>query len=327
MQAAVKNILETIWDRITWPLEYFVPRLPTDEQTRLSWAKAVAGPGQVPEAYRSFFLTGPGRADTFDHIILTPTYEGFLNPVREKLICCSARQICILESRRRTLNCTAFAYQDISRVEMGTYLLNAWITLSGLADNGLPATSTFRFNSVTDYLFTPIVGKARPATDPASGADLEAEKAKFDDLIRDNFKFMNYARRTVRPGARVVQFVLQPELRATLLRVFGQTVYRAIAADHILVLTDRELIIIREEERASWERGRPYGGIWTYLKLDKIGSVALTERDDGLLSLSIELPPNGHITSLFSASNKREVEHLVHQIQALSAQLKKPSGS
>ncbi len=296
-----------------------VPKLPFDEQTRLSWAKALPGRGQVPEAYRSFFVAGPGRDSLFPYIVLTPSYAGFLHRAREKLICCSDRQIYILEIQRQTLKCTTFAYENISSVEVGTCLLNSWITLRGTTDNGLLAASTFRFNLVTDYLFRPILEKVRPATNLASGADCKIEQAKFDCLAQANYKFMSYARRSIRPGAQVIQFVWQPELCTRLFTLFGQTLYHSLACAHIVILTDSELIIIREEKHANWEGGQPYGGIWKYIPLNKITFAALTEAAGDLATLSIELPHNEQVTSLFSGPNQHDAEELLRQIRILAA--------
>ncbi len=296
-----------------------MPELLFDEQTRLSWAKILSSPGQVPEAYRSFFIAGPGRDSLFPYIVLTPSYAGFLHRAREKLICCSDRQICILEIQRQALKCTTFAYENVSSIEMGTCLLNSWITLRGTTDNGIPAISTFKFNSVTDYLFRPILEKVRPAANLISGADCEVERAKFDCLAQANYKFMSYARRSIRPGAKVIQFVWQPELCTRLLTLFGQTLFHTLACAHMVILTDSELIGIREEKRANWEGGRPYGGIWKYIPLNKIVFAALTEETDDLATLSIELRHNEQVTSLFSGPNQHDAEELLRQIRILAA--------
>jgi hypothetical protein len=325
MQTVVKSKLETAWEFVTRTARRALPKLSLDEQTRRSWARAIEGRDQVPEAYRSFFETGSGSAGPFPYTVLTPSYEGFLRPTVEKLVCCSDRQIHILEMKRHTLNCTSFAYDAIAQIEYGVLLLHSWITISGTADNQALATATFKFNSVTAHLFGPILEKMRPAADPTGGADLRVEQAKFDPLMRSNYKFMNYARRSLRPGARVVQSLMQPELRAKLVTLFGRTLSRSVAAAHMLILTDSELILVREEESSRWGHDRPYGGIWSYIPLDKITSVTVTERDASLLVLSIALAGQAPLTSLFSASNKPAVELLASQTQTLAAALRQAS--
>ena len=168
-------------------------------------------------------------------------------------------------------------------------------------------------------MFRPILEKVRPATNQASGADCEVERAKFDCLAQADYKFMRYARRSIRPGAQVIRFVWQPELCTRLMTLFGQTLYHSLACAHIEILTESELIIIRDEKHADWEGGRPYGGIWTYIPLDKIVAAALTEDSGDLATLAIELPHDEQVTSVFSGPNQPHAEELLRHIRLLAA--------
>jgi hypothetical protein len=81
------------------------------------------------------------------------------------------------------------------------------------------------------------------------------------------------------------------------------------------ILTDRELIIIREDERLG-ARAR-YGGIWDYIALNKILSLSLSGKGDNLIVLSIHLPEGEHLEVLFQASAKQEVDLLLEQFVRL----------
>jgi len=170
---------------------------------------------------------------------------------------------------------------------------------------------------VTDYLFTPFLDKIRPAPSAPRDADQSSERAKFDYLMHLNFKFMNYARRSLVPGEKVIHTVLQPEIRAKILTLFGRSLSRTISTAHLVILTDRELIMIREE-KSGWRGDKTrYGGVWNYIPLDKITSISLTPKNDDLLVLSIHLPQDDHIDSLFSVSNRPEVELVLNQFETL----------
>ena len=86
----------------------------------------------------------------------------------------------------------------------------------------------------------------------------------------------------------MIQAIFQPEIRAKVFTLLGKSFYRMVSPAKAIILTDCELIAIREEEKACGA-GR-YGGIWDYLPLNKIRNVSLRERDGGLLALSVELP-------------------------------------
>jgi hypothetical protein len=84
----------------------------------------------------------------------------------------------------------------------------------------------------------------------------------------------------------------------------------------VSILTDRELIIIREEERQGGKD--KYGGIWDYIPLNKIVTLSLGEKDSNLLGLSIQLPESARLEFLFQASAKQEIDQLLHRFRELT---------
>ena len=105
-----------------------------------------------------------------------------------------------------------------------------------------------RYNTVTDYLFLPFLKKIRHAAgDSSRSADLE-ELEKFDRWGQANPKFMNFAKRSLIPGECVIQAVLSPEIRQNIIKIFGKTYDIVVSPTLAAILTDQELIMIREEK-------------------------------------------------------------------------------
>jgi len=312
-----KGSLRTAWESVTSPGIGKPPLLTGYEQTKWSWARVVESYDQLPEAFKDFFKTLLGDTSAFPYVVRTPTFEESNRPENEKLIFSLDGKVYVLERTKDKLSLTCYPLEDISTIEVGTILLNSWIKISGVANSGVLTSCTLRFNTVTDYLFAPILGKIRPAPSASRDADQSSERAKFDYLMHLNFKFMNYARRSLVPGEKVIYTVLQPEIRAKLLTLFGRSLSRTISTAHLAILTDRELIMIRDEKTGRWSDKTKYGGVWNYIPLDKITSISLTPEKDDLLVLSIHLPQNDHIDSLFSVSNKQEVEQFLNQFETL----------
>ena len=190
------------------------------------------------------------------------------------------------------------------------------IKISGITRQGIPASSTINFNSVGDYLFTPIVKTIRLATGDFKGVAQDLELDKFDHLIRSNYKFMNYARRSLLAGEKVIHFILQPEIRVPVIKILGKTYHRIISPTQMSILTNRELIIIREDEPKGGFVDR-YGGIWDYIQLDKIMSLNLNRKSNDLLVLSIQLPGNILLEFPFQTPAKPELDQLAHQFHEL----------
>ena len=90
---------------------------------------------------------------------------------------------------------------------------------------------------------------------------------------------MNVAKKSILPGEHVIGSLMQAELRTPFVTLFGHTYTRLKAPAHILVRTDRELILAVEENQEAWSGSHKYGSIRTYIPLTKIAAV--TWGDDG----------------------------------------------
>jgi hypothetical protein len=120
---------------------------------------------------------------------------------------------------------------------------------------------------------------------------------------------MNYAKRSLLKGGKVIHAILQPEIRTGSWTILGKTYYRTLSPTHVVILTDRELIIVREDERRSGDD--KYGGIWDYIPLPRILSLSLSRRDGQWLALSVQLPGSVQLECVFLASAEREVNQLL----------------
>jgi hypothetical protein len=124
---------------------------------------------------------------------------------------------------------------------------------------------------------------------------------------------MNFARNSLLGGEKVLCAVLQPEIKTERFRILGRIYYRIISPTHTCILTDRELILIREE--AAQNRKDKYGGIWNYIPLSMISAFSICPKNSALLALSIELSGNGAMECLFPVSRESEVSQLSMQFK------------
>jgi hypothetical protein len=305
----VQNNFQNLFKGVFAPRNAGQSPLTTEEQTRLSWAKSIESYAAVPKVYKNFLEPFFAAGIEFPYTVLSPSYEGFIHRTTEKLICGFNRQIYVLERSGNVYDTKCFPLEGISYVEVRAILLDSHFKISGVTKDGVPATSSIRYNTVTDYLFTPLVDKIRLAAVGTQGAVQKSEAGKFDYLFKVNYKFMNYANRSLLGEEKVIHAILQPEIKARLLVVLGRMYYRSIAPTHMSILTDRELILIREETRQSGDDR--YGGIWDYIPLNKIADLSLGKKDSSLLKLSILLPENDRLELLYSASARQELDQLL----------------
>jgi len=319
MPTRARNVLRTDWRRIfTSSLTNFPKFLSPLELTKSSWATQIKSRVEIPDVYRSFFE--PIREDeyTFPYTVLTPSYENFIHKTTEKLISDFGHEIYVLERKGDTFETRCYPISGISYIEMRIALLAASIEISGLTSQGNYASSILKFNSVTDYLFTPILRRVRPVPVDSKDDTPSAEIGKFDCLAEVNFKFMNFAKRSLLGGERVVQFILQPEIQEDILTFLYKTYKRTISATHMNILTDCELIVIRED--ATQRKEDRYGGIWNYIPLNKIKSLSVGEKADDLLGLNIQLSEEMSFELLFQVSAKDEINQFLTQFEELFVQ-------
>ena len=135
---------------------------------------------------------------------------------------------------------------------------------------GEVSATTIEFNTATSRHFARFVSLIRPAPDPLAGIALDAEQAKFNYLTAESFKFGSFACSSLIEGEQVHQIVWQPKIRKPLTRLGKFTFYQTLALPHVAVLTDKEFIVIQDDERTRENRGVRYGGKWRYIALKHI---------------------------------------------------------
>jgi hypothetical protein len=294
-----------------------LPKVSALQQTKMSWAKPIKSYADVPPVYKDFFkpfLTG-GRL--FPYTVLTPSYEGYIHPTTEKLVCDFDGKVYILENYGDTYETQCYPYEEIFYVETRTILLYSSITINGVTKAGVPTSSTFKFNSTTDFLFTPFLERIRSAFLDSQNTFQGLETEEFNQLNKLNFKFMNYAKRSLLKGEKALQFIFQPEIREKIIHFLGKTYFRRIFPTHLDILTGRELIMIQEEYKPRGDD--VYGGIWNFIHLNKIIALSLNDKGKNILGLTIQLPNQVKLEYLYQASKRQEINQLLERFTELTA--------
>jgi hypothetical protein len=190
---------------------------------------------------------------------------------------------------------------------------------------GNSTESTIHYNASRGELFAPFVNKIRAAPKDYDMAALGAERAKFDFLSGLDYKFINYAKSSLMGDEKVMQTVWQPAIRVSFATLLSWSLYRTISPAHMLILTDMELILIRDDERIREIKGVRNGGIWLYIPLSSIVRVSLSERQNALLSVSIDVTGSGRVNSVFEASRKPQLIQLQNEMRKMNKRIDTPA--
>ena len=284
---------------------------PTD-----TWARKIGDLGSVPKIFRDFL---PGEsAGAFPYTVYAPTDRWGFRKSHPKLFFVLDDSITFLELGRAGVARRTFPFAGVTRVEMGRILLHAWIKVSGVSE-GQNASVTVEFNSVVEDLFRPVAETIRAAAagiPPAGEESLRPEWEKLDFLAKISIKFANFAKLGLIPGEEVLAAIFEPDIRQK--GLFG---LRTVVPTHLVVLTDREMILISDDRHRDLHQ--TFGGIWSCMPLGKIGRMHAAEDEAGNPTLQAELVDGTRLDSRFSASNREELHRLQ---EAFAAQRAKQAG-
>jgi hypothetical protein len=288
-----------------------------EEITRLSWAKLVRDLHEVPLVFRDQVESIANQMGQFPYIVVTPTYYGFLKRENLKLILFQEEKIGVLESSNNRVEATRYNIQDIHMIEVGDILLNGWLSIHGLDENGDLAIRKLSFNAVTYYLFQPFIDSFRCPSSYGVHSDLKPHLEKFHVLKQISFKYMNFAKRSLVPGNLLEQFIFQPEIRHPIIRM-GRTqlFYRVLCYSHLLILTDQELIWIRDDvRRQNISSDTRYGGIWTFIPRRHITDLGISPGENGFSHLWLQLSPGDRLEIPIENEKIPEIETLTTRIK------------
>lgn len=278
-------------------------------KTMSTWARLVTSYDEIPEPFKKRFETFFDGTTAFPYTIFSPPGRWGSRYVNPKLIFMQNGEIHILEKCKKEIRCVTFFLKDISYIEWGTVLLHSWMKIVGISD-GTPATSIIEFNSVVSKLFEAMVEEIRLLTVKPACMDMGDILSKFDFLESRNFKLMNYSRQSVLRGEDISHIVFQPEIRVKVFRFLNKDFYKRVSCAHVSILTDRELIIIRDSANTVREVTN-YGGVWTYIPLQKIADLKLEEDPEkGLLQLNVQFHDDESIKSMYEAAGEKDLELL-----------------
>jgi hypothetical protein len=283
-------------------------------KTMDTWARQVTEEQEIPESFTTFFESLP-KCEPFPYTVFAPPEKGYHRKSTPKLLMVLVDRIYIAEKAKKQIQTTCFLFQDINYLETGTLLLHSWLAINGLVD-GKPTMVTAEYNTVVEEIFKQIIEKIRSTIHHLDQGDfakaqLKKEQSKFEALIKTNFKYMNYGKRSLLAGENLQQFILQPDIQVKFLKYFQHT----LSFTHLTILTDQELIMVKDDDSFKKAQHARYGGIWRYISLHKV--IKLTVENvlkDDLIKLNLILPGEVSFSFMFSASQRPELDLLLHTV-------------
>ncbi|HVO18181.1 MAG TPA: hypothetical protein VMU15_02930 [Anaeromyxobacter sp.] len=232
-----------------------------------AWPRRVDPAGPIPHPFhRSFMALELGGAEA-PSILYGPRLRFGRYESTAKLLVWSGRRAACLDARRGGVVTTLMNLDEVSVVEWGQALLEAWLRIAAHGPTG-HAVLRAEFNTVGRDLYLPLLLAARAAL--YAGAPAAADRReRLDPLLSVDYRFVGFGRQALLPGAELRRSLFQPRVTEPFLRLFDQTRVRAT----LFLATQAELIVVQEGEGRGPGR---YGVTWTYLPLARIAQVVLS---------------------------------------------------
>ncbi len=235
---------------------------------------------EVPEPFRSALLPHPLGEDAPRLLVFNPSHKGPGGRSPATLLAVTGRRW-LLASDDADGRCAVAAcgFDDTVLVELTKILLYGQLKIH-FVDGGVPHACDVEFNTVMDGLYREAVHLILAGVEGESAAAPLQEAAGLP-LEGWPLKFRNSVSRSLPEGRRALRATHWPA-------VYGGF-RRELAPAAALLATDRELVLIAEEQ--AWARGprqAKYGSVVTYFPLVRLAQVGF-RRHNRFTELSLEM--------------------------------------
>jgi hypothetical protein len=280
-----------------------------------NWPRVIENNEGIPEDFLGKFNSVSSDEKLFPYMIYLPQEKWGFRKVNPKLICLYPDKITLFEKHKKEIYFTVYFLKDIDYIHRGRFLLYSWLRISGISGNK-KASTLIEFNTVRENIFTPVMIKIRTKLDrldegrPALDK-LEIEKDKLSYLSESYYKFLNFSRESILSGEEVRDSVFQNGILLKFFKFFNKT----ITIPHLTILTDKELIIIKEDYKPRKSKIDRYGGHWYFIPPEKIAKLSIADNEEKrYFTLKVDLANGSTIENIYSIDNKAAVNSIIEEI-------------
>lgn len=217
----------------------------------------------------------------------------------ETLLIIFNEEIFILEDHDGFIKVNKIDYSDINFMELSIILLN-----SNLILNDGNINKKIYFNTSSESFFHQLIEKVRTFKNQSISNDPSLEN--IDYLQEIDIKLYNYSKYALKFHQDLIDSVYQNRHDES---EFGSS---------ITLLTDNELIFIKEPDKENQPMDSLYGGQWIYISLDKIIDVTTENiKNENMFSLIIHFKDNHQYSINYDYMTKSSFKDFDKKILAL----------
>ncbi len=279
------------------------------QNTMSQWPIKVKRPDQIPDSFSEALDTEFGAS--WPYSVYIPPTKWDAAGKRPKVFSMVDHGLMYFEDMKTEVRQLYYPYNDILYVEIGRMLLSSWMTIHGMVD-GQYRQSTVSYNTVRDDLFDPIINRIREQISPDE-ALLEGQNGeRLSDLKELNLKFLNYTKQSLLPGEKIINIIYQPSVQEENDKMFDSLPDHT----HAVVLTDNELILIKEDNHRYKNIHSNYGVVKDFIPLHHIRDLR-TEEIDSNLRMRVSLEDQEDLDRVFTGEKSDKLLKLIDKFKRL----------
>ena len=279
------------------------------QNTMSQWPIMIKDPSQIPDSL-SQALDGEFGAK-WPYSVFIPPNKWDSAGKRPKVFTMTEDGVLYFEDMKTEVKQVHYPFDGILYVEMGKMLLSSWMTIHGMV-HGQYRQSTISYNTVRNDLFDPIIEKIRERI--ASNQSLTQGKngERLADLKQLDMKFLNYTKNALLPGEKIINIIYQPNVQEAHDKSFKELPDYT----HAVVLTNNELILIKEDNHKYKNIHNNYGVVKDFIPLDHIAELS-SESLVSSLKMHVNLNDKDEIDRTFTEDQSHKVSQLIDKFKRI----------
>jgi len=279
--------------------------------TMKAWAIKIEEEASIPENFQEMMKRIILELEAFPYTIFAPKNEKTGKPNQDTLLVMTEETIFVLEDQRGKISTASFLMKEIQMVQMGTVLLESWISIWGKSA-GEYISCILYFDTVLEELFEEVLHKVRSMALQLSSVSEKEGTKELDYLKEISEKFYNYGQMSLLPGQEVRNSAYQP------MAYVGKSKNSAElqTAPHLMILTEKEVILIEEAKQEQKSTSQKYSGVWSYVPIPQISNIE-EQMEGEWMKLKLFCQGQQPKEIVYDPKNKQDAQMLVTEIENL----------
>lgn len=287
-------------------------RVRQDERSRdtmSQWPVQVERPDQIPDNFSEALDAAFGT--DWPYSVYIPTNSWDDDGKRPKVFSMTDEGLACFEDMKTEVKHLFYPYEDIVFIEFGRMLLSSWVTVHGMVD-GDYSQFTVSYRTVQEDLLEPVIDRVRKRISPEEAMLQGQNGERLSDLKNLDKKFLSYTKQSLLPDEKIINIIFQPGTRES----GGLPMNDLPDHTHAVVLTDNELILIKEDNHRYRNIHSNHGVVRDFIPLQHVTDL-IAEPLDKAYRMRVQVEDTDELDVHFAEAQVEKLTRLIEKFKKL----------